>query len=53
MRVIFVEEGGMDIIQEYLNTDEVDIIEEVLYNIEDLIYVRLTFNLFFRIFFFT
>ena len=39
MRQAFLDEGGIEIINEFLKTEDVDIIQEVLYNIEDLIYV--------------
>jgi hypothetical protein len=39
MRRAFLDEGGIEIIHEFLKTEDVDIIQEVLYNIEDLIYV--------------
>jgi hypothetical protein len=35
----FLDEGGIEIISEFLKTGDVDIVQEVLYNIEDLIYV--------------
>jgi hypothetical protein len=39
MRQAFLEAGGIEIINEFLKTEDVDIVQEVLYNIEDLIYV--------------
>ena len=42
-RKLFIELGGVQLLYDYLNCGDVDIILEVLYNIEDLIYVRETF----------
>jgi len=41
LRKCFLEEGGMEIINEFMKTGDVDIVHEVLYNVEDLIYVCL------------
>ena len=43
MRRAFLEEGGIEIINEFLKTEDVDIVQEVLYNIDDLIYVLIFF----------
>ncbi len=44
MRKCFLDEGGIEIINEFLKTGDVDIVQEVLYNLEDLIYV-ITFKI--------
>ena len=38
LRKFFLDNGGVQIIYEYLTSDDPDIIHEILYNIEDLIY---------------
>lgn len=40
LRKDFLDEGGIEIISEFLKTGDVDIVPEVLYNVEDLIYVN-------------
>lgn len=39
MRRAFLEVGGVQTINEVLKTEDLDLITEALYNIEDLIYV--------------
>jgi hypothetical protein len=43
LRKIFLELGGIQIINELLTCGDVDLIQEALYNIDDLIYVKLKF----------
>ena len=40
LRKYFIQEGGVQLIKEFLASGDVDIIQESLYNIEDLIYVN-------------
>ncbi len=40
LRRYFIENGGAQIIKEFLVSGDVDLIQETLYNIEDLIFVK-------------
>jgi hypothetical protein len=40
LRIYFVEEGGAQLIKDFMRSGDLDMIEECLYNIEDLIYVK-------------
>jgi hypothetical protein len=44
-RKLFIELGGLQLLYDYLASGDVDIILEVLYNIEDLIYVSYYLNI--------
>ncbi len=44
LRRFFIENGGSQMIYEFLSSGDPDIVHEILFNIEDLIYV--IFNLF-------
>jgi hypothetical protein len=41
LRVAFLEYGGINLINEFCGSSDVELISEILYNIDDLIYVEL------------
>lgn len=45
LRKSYLELGGVQLIYEFLTSGDVDIVQEVLYNVEDLIYVNIIYYL--------
>ena len=41
LRRFFLENGGSQLLYEFLTSGDPDIVHEILFNIEDLIYVRI------------
>ena len=48
LRKLFIQLGGMELLYQNLSSGDVDIINEVLYDLQDLVYVNYNFLTNFR-----